>query len=430
VAQTYGLAGFSMFEISSLGVVYALVGGIYVSLFGPWLLPDRTPATRSVTDGAKRAFLTEVFVPEDSPLVGKRLHEAGLTPKRGYRVTDVIREGVSLNPEYGEPLIRAGDRIVIHSQVADVIGLRDGRGLSFDRGERPALETVRKQKTQIMEGIVGPDSVWVGHRVGDLNLRRVYGAYILAIHRHQALLTSNFDQVRLAFGDTLLLEGPAEGLRRLFDYRMLISLTEPVERPFRRDKAPIAIGVVAAVMVLGGLGLLPIAAVAMVAAVAVVLFRCLDPEEAYQSIHWRILILVFGMLAVGRAMEVTGAADLLVRELVMLIAGMGPAALISAVYLVTMLLTEFISNNAAAILITPIAIQIAQQLGMDPRPLVVAVMFAASASFSTPIGYQTNTFVYGIGGYRFTDFLRAGLPLNLLMWLVASLLIPVFFPVE
>jgi di/tricarboxylate transporter len=430
VTQAYGFAGFSMFEISPLGVAYALVGALYVSLLGPWLLPDRTPATRSVTDSAARPFLSEVFVPEGSSLIGKRLSEAGLSPKRGYRVIDVIREGISLNPEYGEPMIREGDRIVIHSQVADVIGLRDGRGLRFERGERPALETVRKQKTQIMEGIVGPDSVWVGHRVGDLNLRRLYGAYILAIHRHQALLTSNFDQVRLAFGDTLLIEGPADGLRRLFDYRMLISLTEPVERPFRRDKAPIAVALVAAVMALGGLEVLPIAAVAMIAAIAVVLFRCLDPDEAYQSIHWRILMLVFGMLAVGRAMEVTGAADVLVGNVVTIAAGLGPVAMISAVYLITMLLTEFISNNAAAILLTPIAIQLAHQLGVDARPFVVAVMFAASASFSTPIGYQTNTFVYGIGGYRFTDFLRAGLPLNLLMWLVATILIPVFWPIK
>jgi di/tricarboxylate transporter len=278
-----------------------------------------------------------------------------------------------------------------------------------------------------MEGIIGPNSRFVGQRVADLNLRRLYGAYIIAIHRQNESLHGNFDQVRLAFGDTILLEGPPEGLKRLFDTHELVNLSEPQARPFRRDKAPLAILVMMVIMALSAFEILPIAGLALIGAVAVVLLGCLDGEEAYASIEWRMLMLIFGMLALGRAMETTSAADLIVHSIVGLIAHLGPIAVLSIIYLLTSLLTEFMSNNAAAILLTPIAIGLAEQMGVDPRPFVVAVMFAASASFATPIGYQTNTFVYTAGGYKFTDFVKIGVPLNLLNWASGTLLIPYFF---
>jgi di/tricarboxylate transporter len=200
------------------------------------------------------------------------------------------------------------------------------------------------------------------------------------------------------------------------------------DRPFRRSKAWIAILAVASVMTLSAFEMLPIAAVAFVAAIAVITFRCLDADEAYRAIHWPILMLIFAMLALGGAMEATGAGALIVSAIVGVIGHLGPAFVLSAVYALTSLLTEFMSNNATAILLTPIAVGLAHQLGVDPRPFVVAVMFAASASFATPIGYQTNTFVYGAGGYRFLDFTKVGLPLNIILWIVASFIIPIFWP--
>jgi di/tricarboxylate transporter len=174
--------------------------------------------------------------------------------------------------------------------------------------------------------------------------------------------------------------------------------------------------------------MLPITATAFIAAITVIAFGCLDADEAYRAIHWPILMLIFGMLAVGRAMETTGAGALIVSAIVGVIGQLGPVAVLSALYALTSFLTEFMSNNATAILLTPIAVGLAHELGVDPRPFVVAVMFAASASFATPIGYQTNTFVYGAGGYRFLDFTRIGLPLNIILWVVASFVIPLFWP--
>jgi di/tricarboxylate transporter len=429
VAQASGLAPFGMFEITLPGLILGAVGVAYVTLFGHWLLPERKTMAATVGALPERQFLTKVLVPEGSPLVGKTLAAAGLVRKRGYRVMEVIRDDVSLEPEHGDPLLAAGDRLVIRSPAADVLGLRDGPGLIFENGgERPALQEIKSQKARIMEGIIGPNSPFVGHRVADLNLRRLYGVYILALHRQDAILTGNFDQVRLAFGDTLLLEGPPEGLERMFAQSVLVNLSEPTERPYRRRHAPIAIVAILSVMVLAAFEVAPIVTLALIAAIVVVVLGCLDPEDAYRAINWRILMLIFSMLALGQAMETTGTAAMIVREITALIAGFGPIAILSAVYLITSVMTEVLSNNAAAILLTPIAIGIAQQLGVDPRPFVVAVMFAASASFATPIGYQTNTFVYGAGGYRFVDFLRIGVPLNILMWMTATLVIPVFWP--
>ena len=309
-----------------------------------------------------------------------------------------------------------------------MLGLRQAGDVAFGGQDSHAIEPIGARETVVMEGVVGPQSRFLGRRVADLNLRRLYGAYILAIHRRGEGIPGKFDAVRLQMGDTLLLEGSPESMKRLFDYKELVNLSHPSARPLRRDKAPIAILAVLMVMVLSVFEVLPIAGLALIAATAVVALGCLDAEEAYNSVRWNILMLIFGMLAIGMAMEKTGAAKLIVETLALAVGSLGPIAVLSGVYLVTSALTEIMSNNATAILLTPIAIGLAVQLGVDPRPFVVAVMFAASASFATPIGYQTNTFVYGAGGYKFSDFIKIGLPLNVILWAAATFLIPIFWP--
>ncbi len=428
VAQRLGLAPFGMFEITIAGGIFTAVGLAYLALAGPRLLPARETLREVLPDRSKRRFLSEVLVPHDSSLVGKTLKSAGLSRRNNIEVVDVIRHDVSLRREMRDVVLAPGDRIVLRTQAADVMSLRDTEGLTFDPEKTHAIEPIGSQATVVMEGMIGPGSRFAGRRVADLRLRKLFGVYVLAIHRQDESLRENFENVRLGFGDTLLLEGPPTGLRRLFDRQDLVNLTEPTERPYRRRKAPLAVGAIAAVMLLAHFQLLPIAALALIAAVAVVALGCVDAEEAYQAIRWRVLMLIFGMLALGLAMEKTGAAALVVDLLTGVVAPLGPVAVVSAMYLITSLLTEILSNNAAAILLTPIAVGLGEQLGIDPRPLVVAVMFAASASFATPIGYQTNTFVYNAGGYLFRDFLKIGLPLNLLLWAVASVVIPLLWP--
>lgn len=428
VAQRQGLAPFGMFEITAAGLILGAAGIVYLLLVGRWLLPARDTLASLLPSPAERSFLAEVLIPFDSPLVGKKPGDVGFTEEKGLRVVDVIRGDLSLRYDLLNIELKVGDRVVLHSKVGDMLGLREAGQVAFGGQNVHAIEPIGARETVVMEGVVGPQSRLIGRHVAELNLRRVYGAYILAIHRRGERLGDNFDEVRLRAGDTILLEGPPTSMRRLFDYQELVNLVQPSEKPLRRGKAPVAIGAIGLVVALGAFDILPIAALALIAATAVVALGCIEAEEAYHSIRWNILMLIFGMLALGVAMERTGAAKLIVETVAALLGGFGPMFILSAVYLLTSILTEVMSNNAAAILLTPIAAALAQQLGVDPRPFVVAVMFAASASFATPIGYQTNTFVYSAGGYRFVDFLKVGVPLNLLMWALATVVIPLFWP--
>ena len=430
VAQEAGLAPFGMFEITAAGAVLACVGAAYLGLVSRFLLPTRESLIDMLPDARKRRFLAQILIPLGSPLIGKAISETGFSAEKGFKVIDVFRDGLSLRADLRDLIIQAGDRVVLRSPVSEVLTLKEAGSIAIGASAsdlRPAFEPIQTSETVIMEGVIGPQSRLIGRSLTGLGLARLYGVYVLAIHRRGENVTNTQD-MRFDVGDTVLLEGPARGMRQLFDDGILNNLTETTERAIRRAKAPIAMVALVAVMGLAALGVLPIAALALIAATAVVALGCLDHQEAYRAIRWDILMLIFGMLALGLAMEKSGAASLLVGHLAEVTAGFGPIAVLAVLYLVTSFLTEIMSNNAAAILLTPIAIGLGAQLGIDPRPFVVAVMFAASASFATPIGYQTNTLVYSAGGYRFSDFLKIGVPLNLVMFAAAMIVIPMFWP--
>lgn len=386
VAQEAGLAPFGVFEITGAGVILALVGAAYLALTSPFLLPTRESLVDMLPNAKDRRFLAQILIPLGSPLIGKTVSETGFSAEKGFKVIDVFREGLSLRADLRDLSIQAGDRIVLRTPVSEVLTLKEAGSIAIGASAsdaRPAFEPIQTSETVIMEGVIGPQSRLTGRSLNGLGLARLYGVYVLAIHRRGENVT-NTDDIRFDVGDTVLLEGPARGMRQLFDDGILNNLTETTERAMRRGKAPIAIVALVSVMGLAALGVLPISALALIAATSVVALGCLDHQEAYRAIRWDILMLIFGMLALGTAMEKTGAASLLVGHLAGLTGGMGPLAVLAVLYLVTSFLTEIMSNNAAAILLTPIAIGLGSQLGIDPRPFVVAVMFAASASFATP----------------------------------------------
>ncbi|MFN3312513.1 MAG: SLC13 family permease [Hyphomonas sp.] len=430
VAQRQGMPAFGMFEITGAGLMFAAVGIVYVALLSPFLLPVRDTLAAMLPDQKERRFVAQILIPLNSDLIGKTIAETGFTAEKGFTVIDVFREGVSLRQNLKTIVIQAGDRMVLRSPVAEMLTLKEAGNVAIGAkgSERTSFEPVQTTETVIMEGVIGPQSRLIGRRLVGLGLARLYGVYVLAIHRRGENMAAQIDELRFDVGDTVLVEGPPRGMRELFEEGHLNNLTESSERAIRRDKAPIAVAAILLVMGLAAIELMPIAGLALIAATAVVAFGCLDHQEAYQSIRWDILMLIFGMLALGIAMEKTGAAALIVGFLAEVSGGFGPLALLILIYAVTSFLTEIISNNAAAILITPLAIGLAQQIGVDPRAFIVAVMFAASASFATPIGYQTNTLVYRAGGYKFTDFVRFGLPLNIVMVVVAAFVIPIFWP--
>ena len=432
VAQANGLEPFGMFEITAAGACLALAGTLYIAATSAFLLPVRDTLAAMLPDSKERRFIAQILIPIDSPLVGKAIAETGFSADKGYSVLDVFREGQSLRAQLKTLTLEGGDRLVLRSPISEMLTLREAGNVAIGAkaNARPSFEPVQTSETLVMEGVIGPQSRLVGRRLAGLGLARLYGVYVIATHRRGENMASHMEELRFEVGDTVLLEGPAKGMRQVFDEGDFNNLTETSEKAIKRDKAPIAIAAVLLVMGLAAFEVLPIAALAIIAATVVVATGCLDHREAYKAIRWDILMLIFGMLALGIAMEKTGAAAMIVTNLAGLAGGLGPLAVLAALYLITSTLTEIISNNATAILLTPIAIGLAQQLGVDPRPFVVAVMFAASASFATPIGYQTNTLVYTAGGYRFTDFLKIGLPLNIVMLIVSVIVIPIFWPLD
>ena len=424
VAADQGIDPIGIFEITPLGVVLAVIGVTYIALVGRHLLPDRETLAGLLAGQPERHFLTEVVIPEDSGLIGRTLAEAGLVDNPEAEVHDLIRGDISLRFRHFQGLsLHAGDRLIFHTNTAGVFGLREEGGVEFSPDE-----TAASRETIFVEGMIGPRSRYIGRRIADLNLRRRYGVHIVAVHRQEENLRENFGNIRVAFGDTLLLEGTPDGIRRLLDERTLVNLSEPQARPLRRTRAPIAVAAIIGVMVLAAFEIMPIAGLAIIAAAVVLVARCVDADEAFEVVDWRILVLIFGMLALSVAMENAGAVTLAVSGLKVLAPLVGPLIIVSLIYLITALLSEAISNNAVAVLLTPIAIGIAAELGVDLRPFVIAVIFGANSSFATPISYQTNLFVYSAGGYKFTDFARIGIPLKIIMWVAATLLIPVFWP--
>jgi len=290
------------------------------------------------------------------------------------------------------------------------------------------VDQISAVQTSTVEVLVSPGCRMIGRSLGDLRLRRRYGVYTLALHRRDQNIKGTLDDVVVRIGDTLLLEGAAEDIARLAADMDVLEVNAPSERAFRRSHSPIALLALLGLVGLAAFQVAPIFLLAIVAVAVVLVTRCIDAEEAFGFVDGRLLVLIFAMLAIGAALEHSGAVVLIAGGLAPYLAILPGFLIVWAIYLLTSVLTEMVSNNAVAVVITPLAISIAAQLGMDPRPLVVAVMVAASASFATPIGYQTNMLVYGPGGYKFTDFLKVGIPLNLSIGVLASLCIPWFWP--
>ena len=421
VTRGEGLQGFTLFEITPLALILAAVGMASIAAFAPRFLPNRDALNSYLGERKDPKFTTEVVAIEGSAIIGQHPLEIDFFRQQGMRVIDVLRGDASLRRDFASVTIQVGDRIVIRTGVDELLTLRDTHKLAL-------VDEISSRETVTVEALISPDCKLVNVRLGERRLRRRYGVYPLAVHRRNDRVGDRIDDVVLKVGDTLLLEGDPGDLRRLSEDVNLIDLTEPKGRSFRRGHAPIVLATLAGVVGASALGVLPIAAAAIIGVAIVLLTRCIDAEEAFAQVDGRLLVLIFAMLAIGKALQTSGAAALIAGNLAPLLIGLAPWIALWLIYLIASLMTELLSNAAVAVVLSPIAITLAGQMGIDPRPFVVAVMLAASLSFATPIGYQTNTMVYSPGGYKFTDFMRLGVPLNLGIGLIASLLITLFWP--
>ena len=422
VARSQGLEPFTIFEVTPLGLVVVAWGMIYLALIGRHLLPDRASmATLLGGNRAKMKFFTEVAIPEDSALIGQNVTEVELFTRDGVRLIDVLRGDASLRRNMDGVTLQLGDRVVLRTEMAELLGMQSSKDLR-------TIDKLSSVETTTVEVLITPGCRMVGRSLGSMRLRRRYGVYPLAAHRRNQNIGRQLDDLVVQVGDTLLLEGDPADIQRLAADMDMVDVSTPSERPYRREKAPIALLAMAGIVVLAALNLAPILPLAVLAMAVVLIARCIDAEEAFSFVEGRLLALIFAMLAVGAALEHTGAIELLVGSLAPWLENVPPVVLIWTIYFITTLLTELVSNNAIAVIMAPIAIALGQTMGVDPRPLVVAVMIAASACFATPIGYQTNMLVYGPGGYRFTDYLKVGIPLNISLGVVVCLTIPLLWP--
>ncbi|WP_306111953.1 MULTISPECIES: SLC13 family permease [unclassified Roseovarius] len=421
VARSQGMEPFGIFEVTPLALCLVAWGAVYLYLIAPRLLPERESMADMLSDRSKMKFFTEAVIPPESNLIGREVTGVQLFKREGVRLVDVVRGDISLRRNLQGVELQVGDRVVLRTQMTELLSLQRNKELK-------RVDQVSQVETTTVEVLITPGCKMVARSLGSLRLRRRFGVYPLAVHRRNQNIGRQLDDLIVRVGDTLLLEGAPEDIKRLAGEMNLVDVSHPSAKAFRRGHAPVALAALAGIVILAALGVAPILALTVIALAVVLLSRCIDAEEAFSFVEGRLLALIFSMLAIGAALDASGAVQLIVNAVAPALSSLPPFLIVWAIYLLTSILTELVSNNAVAVVVTPIAIGLADAMGIDARALVVAVMVAASASFATPIGYQTNTLVYGPGGYKFTDFLKVGVPLNLSVGVLASALIPFIWP--
>ncbi|KPF75640.1 sodium:sulfate symporter [Blastomonas sp. AAP25] len=408
VARGNGLAPFGIFEITPYGLIAGVAGMIMLAAFSSWLLPKGDDGLAGST--SDELFLTELTIRNASTMRGKSLSETAIAKRSKIAVTAIKRDGRYIRHNLAAEILQPDDILVIRTELPELMSLRKSADFKVGivrKGDVGAMGEV------VVEAMVAPSHPSIGNRLYDIPFLSMLNVRILGLSRFRNLPRSDLPNAKIHAADKLVVTGSKADIARMYENPNLFGVASTSARAFRRDKAPLAIGALAAVVLLSAFNVVAIEVAAILAVGFILIARCIDAEEAWGSIDGNVLVLIFGMLAVGLGLEQAGSVNIVVDALAPYLDDVPVWAVVFAVYVLSVLLTEIITNNAVAIIVTPIVIKLGMDLGIDPRPLVIAVMFAASASFATPIGYQTNTLVYAAGGYRFTDFFKAGIPLTI-----------------
>ncbi|MFB6164022.1 MAG: SLC13 family permease [Haloarculaceae archaeon] len=434
VAGRLGVPGapFTMFEFTKLGALITIVGSLYLLTVGRWLIPERIKPEEDLTEEFEMGeYLTEVVVREDSPAIGDTVQETLANTDFDVDVIQLIRgDEIFLEP-LGPKTIRAGDVFAIRTDRDTLIALSDVEGFDLlpEAVDEGVLEEA-SERQNLVEVVIAPGAYLVGETLASSTFRQRFDATVLALRRGGELFRTRMDRIRLRVGDTLLVQATPESLDRLSQNRDFI-VAQEIERPdYRESKIPIALGIVAAVVLAAAFTPVPIVTAALAGSLGMVLTGCLKPPEVYDAVQWDVVFLLAGVIPLGIAMEQTGGADLIAALVVAAASVLPTIAVLGLLYVVTALLTNVISNNASVVLMIPVAIEVSQSLHASAFAFVLGVTFAASTAFMTPVGYQTNLFVYGPGGYRFTDYVRVGTPLQALLAVVTTLGIATFWGLQ
>jgi di/tricarboxylate transporter len=433
ISAKLGYGEFSLFQFTALGVVTFLAGLIYLTIFAPKLLPDRKSSTGEFLedDYGSKVYLSEVIISPRSNLIGQTLSQSGLQRKFNFDVLELIRNKVHLSQPLADKVLNAGDILIVHSSREELLKIKDERGLEifadikFQQEDIESAITTGEEK--LAEVLILSNSRLIGTTLKDLKFRQRYNATVLAIRRGSELLQGRLGKIPLKFGDLLLVQGPKQSFVGLQTTRELLVLEEKDIESLRKDKGIIALMITLLVIIIAAFDIQPILVTSLVGVVLMVITGCLKPGEVYGSIRWDIIFLLAGLIPLGTAMDNSGTTKWLADNLVAIGGHLSGFWILVFFYLITSVLTEILSNNAAVVLMIPVAVEVAKTLGLNPLAFMYAVTFAASNSYLTPIGYQTNTMVYAPGGYKFLDFTRLGAPLNLILTILTPSLIVLFY---
>lgn len=428
IIEQHGQPPLSMFELTPVGLVFSVIGILYLFFVGIPLIPVRQTEREATAKFKMSNYLTDVTLEPGFKHYGQSLERSGVARNLDLDVVQIFRESGELSREGANAELKSGDTLRIRGNPQELKKLLKRDHIVVKRSRALRDIDLEVGNDALIEAVIAPGSDLEGQEISAVNFPERFGATILAVRHHGKLQQDAMESVRLSGGDSLLLDIGRDRVGEIGRDPSFVVVSEIGLPNYRRHKMGLAVAILAGVVVTAALNIVPIVVAAIVGSILMVLTGCLSVEEAHASISWKIILLLAGVLPLGIAMEKTGAAELLSVAVISLGSSWGPVAILSAFFFLAMMLTNVISNQATAVLLAPIAIQAAQTLDISARPLLVAVTFAASLSFMTPVGYQTNTLIYGPGQYKFTDFTKVGTPLNIIFWIVGTLLIPIFWP--
>ncbi|NQT61844.1 MAG: SLC13 family permease [Candidatus Marinimicrobia bacterium] len=431
VGESHGIQPLGMFEFLPMGIIFLVVGSVYTLFVLPRILPSRAPVSTLVGKYHMAPYLTEFCIGDDSPLIGSTCRQKQINERYEITVLAIIRDDTQITKEIGNTILCPGDILLTKGALENFVKFHQIEKLLALSDVKLSEQELQAGDNVLVEGLVGPESSLAGKSLSDLEFRRKYRAFVLAIGRRGSTIKQKVAHIRLQFADTLLMLMPMDRISEIRNDPDLIILQHHEVNMRKKKIRWLAVIIIPVVMLLAATGFMDILAAALLGMFLLLVSKHISTRESYGAINWSVIIFIAAFIPFGTAMENSGAAQLIGSSIVLLAdlfpETIIPYALLSILYLITSLFTAIVSNNAAAIVLTPIAIAAASSLGIDSRPLIFTICYAASASFMTPIGYKTNLMVYGPGKYRFTDYIRAGAPLNLIFWILASVLIPVFW---
>ena len=430
--NTISSSPLGMFEFAKFGLVMLVIGMAYLLIAVPFLIPSRTVTSSLTKSYHMGGYLTELKVSAESPLVGRTCKERAVNKNYDITVLDILRDGKLISKNIRDTFIHPEDILFVRGSLENFLRMKEVEKVTMLTDEKLTQDELVHDDNTLVECLITNQTDLVGKSLMEINFRRRFGSFILAIRREGEILRKKIAHVVLQAFDTLLIYGPIEKIKELSDSGDFIVLGE-IEATLQKHKYWwVSVAVILGTVILAALGIVPILKGALIGTIFLLVIRVITANEAYQSINWQVIVLIAALIPLGIVIQKSGTA-FWIGTVLNDIANtfnplIRPTIMLSLVYLVTIILTEMTSNAATAIIMTPIAISAAQQMGLDPRTFVFAVCFAASASFITPIGYQTNLMVYGPGGYKFTDYVRVGLPLAIVLWCIATWLIPILWP--